>query len=79
MIADSGGKLYACKASVDMFDLKQVDFMGDVEEIITVGDFYGSRPAGRSFSPDRRRPIASGSGAGGPATIHRTRRPGHIP
>jgi peroxiredoxin family protein len=40
MIADSGGKLYACKASVDMFGLKQQDFVESVDIIITVGDFY---------------------------------------
>ena len=40
MIADSGGKLYACKASVDMFDLDKSDFVDAVEDIITVGDFY---------------------------------------
>jgi len=40
MIADSGGKLYACKASVDMFGLKQADFVGAIDSIITVGDFY---------------------------------------
>lgn len=40
MIADSGAKLYACKASVEMFDLKREDFIDQVEGIITVGDFY---------------------------------------
>ena len=40
MIADSGGKLYACKATVDMFDLKREDFIDQIEAIITVGDFY---------------------------------------
>ena len=40
MIADSGGRLYACKASVDMFDLKKEDFVDAVEDIITVGEFY---------------------------------------
>jgi peroxiredoxin family protein len=40
MIADSGAKLYACKASVEMFDLKREDFIDQIEGIITVGDFY---------------------------------------
>ena len=40
LIADSGAKLYACKASVDMFDLKKDDFVKAVDSIITVGDFY---------------------------------------
>ena len=40
MIADSGGRLYACKASVDMFNLVRTDFIDDLEGIITVGEFY---------------------------------------
>lgn len=40
MLADSGAKLYACKATVDMFDLKRSDFIDQLEGIITVGDFY---------------------------------------
>ena len=40
MIHDAGGKLYACKASVDMFKLTKLDFCEQVEDIITVGEFY---------------------------------------
>lgn len=40
MIADSGGGLYACKASVDMFKLTEDDFIEQVGGIITIGDFY---------------------------------------
>ena len=40
MIADSGGSLYACKASVDMFGLTKEDFVEQIEDVITVGDFY---------------------------------------
>ena len=40
LIADSGGRLFACKASVDMFDLTRDDFIEQVEDIITVGEFY---------------------------------------
>ncbi len=40
MIADSGAKLYACKASVEMFNLSRKDFIDQIEGIITVGDFY---------------------------------------
>lgn len=40
MISDSGGKLYACKASVDMFGLTTDDFIPQVEDVITVGEFY---------------------------------------
>lgn len=40
LISDSGGKLYACKASVDMFHLTRDDFIPQVEDILTVGEFY---------------------------------------
>lgn len=40
MIHDAGGEIYACKASVDMFHLKKEDFCLQVDDIITVGDFY---------------------------------------
>jgi peroxiredoxin family protein len=40
MIHDAGGKLYACKASADMFHLTMNDFCPQVEDIISVGKFY---------------------------------------
>jgi peroxiredoxin family protein len=40
MIADSGAGLYACKASVDLFGLDRDDFVDQVDDIITVGEFY---------------------------------------
>jgi len=40
MIHDAGGKLYACKATVDMFHLSKDDFCEQVEDIINVGKFY---------------------------------------
>jgi peroxiredoxin family protein len=40
LLADSGAHLYACKASVDMFALTMDDFVPQVEEIISVGEFY---------------------------------------
>jgi len=40
MIADSGGKLYACQATVDMFDLSMEDFVPQAERVLTVGEFY---------------------------------------
>lgn len=40
MIHDAGGKLYGCKATVDMFGLKMEDFCEQVEKILTVGEFY---------------------------------------
>ena len=40
LLADSGAMLYACKASVDMFGLSRENFIDDIEDIITVGQFY---------------------------------------
>jgi peroxiredoxin family protein len=40
MIHDAGVKVYACKASVDMFHLMKKDFCPQVDEIISVGEFY---------------------------------------
>jgi peroxiredoxin family protein len=39
MLSDAGAKMYACKMSVDMFKLKQEDFLPCVESIVTAGDF----------------------------------------
>jgi peroxiredoxin family protein len=39
MLVDGGAKLYACKMSVDMMDLKQEDFVDGVLGIVTAGDF----------------------------------------
>jgi peroxiredoxin family protein len=40
-IHDAGGEIYGCKASVDLFHLKKEDFTPLVDDIITVGEFYG--------------------------------------
>ena len=40
LIADSGGDLYACRASVEMFGLDMDDFVPQVRDIISVGEFY---------------------------------------
>jgi peroxiredoxin family protein len=40
MIADTGAGMYACKASVDLFGLEKNDFIPEVQDIITVGEFY---------------------------------------
>lgn len=40
MIHDAGGKIYACKATVDMFHLTGADFCPQVDKVLTVGDFY---------------------------------------
>ena len=45
MIADTGAGMYACKASVDLFGLEKNDFIDQVQDIITVGEFY-ERAAG---------------------------------
>jgi peroxiredoxin family protein len=48
MIHDAGCNIYACKASVDMFHLKKEDFCEQVDDIITVGEFY-EKSAGASI------------------------------
>lgn len=40
MIHDAGAKIYACKATVDMFHLTPDDFLPQVEGIINVARFY---------------------------------------
>jgi peroxiredoxin family protein len=47
LIADSGGGLFACKASVDMFELTRDDFIDQVEDVITVGEFYEKAAGGQ--------------------------------
>ena len=47
MIADTGAKLYACKASVDLFGMQRSDFIDQVEDIITVGEFYEKAAGGQ--------------------------------
>jgi peroxiredoxin family protein len=39
MLVDGGAKLYGCKMSVDMFGLKQDDFIDGVVDIVTAADF----------------------------------------
>lgn len=39
MLVDGGAKLYACKMSVDMMDLKMEDFVDGVIDIVTASDF----------------------------------------
>jgi peroxiredoxin family protein len=46
MIGDTGAGMFACKASVDMFSLTREDFVPQVEDIITVGDFYALAAGG---------------------------------
>jgi peroxiredoxin family protein len=47
MIADTGAGLYACKASADLFGLTKDDFIGQVKDIITVGEFYDMAAGGQ--------------------------------
>jgi peroxiredoxin family protein len=47
LIADSGAGLYACRASVDMFGLTLDDFVPQVREIISVGEFYNHAAGGQ--------------------------------
>ena len=47
LVADSGAHLYACKATVDMFGLTMDDFVPQVDEIISVGEFYAKAAAGQ--------------------------------
>ena len=47
LIADSGARLYGCKATVDMFGLTMDDFVPQVEGIISVGEFYEKAAGGQ--------------------------------
>ena len=47
MIGDTGAGMYACKASVDMFGMSKDDFVPQVHDIITVGDFYDLAAGGQ--------------------------------
>jgi peroxiredoxin family protein len=47
LVADSGAHLYACKATVDMFGLTINDFVPQVDEIISVGQFYEAAAGGQ--------------------------------
>ncbi|MHB8682674.1 MAG: DsrE/DsrF/DrsH-like family protein, partial [Acidimicrobiales bacterium] len=47
MISDSGAGLYACKASVDLFGLEKNDFIPQVQDVITVGEFFAKAAGGQ--------------------------------
>ena len=47
LIHDSGAGLYACKASVDMFELTKADFIDEIDDVITVGEFYDKAAGGQ--------------------------------
>jgi peroxiredoxin family protein len=46
LISDSGAGIYACKATVDMFGLERDDFVPQVDDVITVGEFYEKAAGG---------------------------------
>ncbi len=47
MISDTGAGVYACLASVDLFGWSKDDLIEQVEDIITVGDFYEMAAGGQ--------------------------------
>lgn len=47
MIHDAGGEIYACKATVDMFHLKEGDFCPELDGVISVGQFYEKAAGGQ--------------------------------
>jgi peroxiredoxin family protein len=53
MIAGTGAGRYGCKASADLFGLTKDDLIGQVKDIIRVGESMTSQPADRSSSPER--------------------------
>jgi peroxiredoxin family protein len=46
MISQSGCGMFACQASTDLFGLTKDDFVGEVEDIISVGEFYAKAAGG---------------------------------
>lgn len=40
MIHDTGAEMYVCRATVDMFHLTKDDFCPQIDDIISVGQFY---------------------------------------
>jgi len=36
----SGGKVFACKLAMEMFHLEKKDLWDDLDDVLTVGDFY---------------------------------------
>ena len=49
MISDTGAGLYACQASVDLFGMERDDLIDEVDDIITVGDFYEMAAGGHTI------------------------------
>ena len=40
IIKAAGGKLFACKLAMEMFNLKREDMWDDIDDVLTVGQFY---------------------------------------
>ncbi len=40
ILSDSGCRLWACKLAMDMFHLEQDDLVDEIEDVITIGQFY---------------------------------------
>ena len=40
LITAGGGRVYACKLAMDMFNLKKEDLWDQVDSVLTVGEFY---------------------------------------
>ncbi len=40
MIHDAGGKIYACRATADMWGVKDEDFWPEIDGVLSVGQFY---------------------------------------
>jgi peroxiredoxin family protein len=47
LISDTGAGLYACLASVDLFGMAKDDFIEQLDDIITVGEFYDMAAGGQ--------------------------------
>lgn len=47
MISDTGAGIYACMASVELFGLERDDLIDEVDDIITVGEFYEMSAGGQ--------------------------------
>jgi len=47
MIHDTGAGLYACLASVELFGMERDDLVDELDDIITVGEFYDMAAGGQ--------------------------------
>jgi peroxiredoxin family protein len=47
LISDSGAAIYACKLATDMFGFTKDDLVEQVDDIITVGEFYEMAAGGQ--------------------------------